>query len=67
MNKAHCCTCLSQWPGKNNEEAISKNLVPDSDSELGSEASNFEKDFEVEEEEEDQQLQQQASTDIKTS
>jgi hypothetical protein len=50
---------------KLDEEAISKILVADTDSESGSEASNFEDYFE-EEEEEDQQKQQQASAEIKT-
>ena len=52
------------------KEAISEILVADTDSETGSEASNFENDFEEEEEEEDQyhhqQLQQQASADSET-
>ena len=54
------------------EEAISEILVADTDSESGSEASNFENDFQ--EEEEDQQQhhhhhhhqQQQASAEIET-
>ena len=67
---------------KLDEEAISEILVADTDSESGSEASNFENDFEEEEEEENQQQQyhhhhhhqqqqqqqqqQQASAEIKT-
>jgi len=58
------------------EEGISEILVADTDSESGSEASNFENDFEEEEEEDQQhhhhhhhhhqQQQQQASAGIKT-
>jgi hypothetical protein len=52
------------------EEGISEIVVADTDSESGSEASDFENDFEEEEEEEDQyhhqQLQQQASADSET-
>jgi len=72
VNKADCCTCLSQWPGKKitlDEEGISEILVADTDSESGSEASDFENDFEEEEEEEyqqQQQQQQQASAEIET-
>ena len=61
VNKADHCTCLSQWPRKKitlNKEGISEILVADTDSESGSEASNFENDFEEEEEEKDQQQQQ---------
>ena len=47
------------------EEGISEILVADTDSESGSEASDFENDFEEEEEEKDQQ-QQQASAEIET-
>jgi len=46
---------------KLNEQVISEILVADSNSESGSEASNFEVSFEEEEEERDQQQQQQAS------
>ena len=49
---------------KLDEEAISEILVADTDSESGSEASNFEDYLEEEEEEEDQQ--QQASGEIET-
>ena len=82
INKAVHCTCLSQWPGKKitlDKEGISEILFADSDYESGSEASDFENDFEEEEEEEEdqhhhhqQQLlllllqQQQASADIET-
>ena len=57
------------------EEGISEILVADTDSESGSEASDFENDFEEEEEEEDQhhhhhqqqqQQLQQSSADIET-
>ena len=50
------------------EEGISEILVADTDSESGSEASDFENDFEEEEEEEEdqQQQQQQPSADIET-
>ena len=51
------------------EEGISEILVADTDSESGSEASDFENNFEEEEEEEDQQHhhhQQQASVIIET-
>ena len=56
------------------EEAINEILVADTDSESGSEASDFENDFEEEEEEEDQHQhhhhhhhhQQQASAEIET-
>ena len=50
------------------EEGISEILVADTDSLSGTEASDFENDFEEEEEEEDQQQQkqQQASADIET-
>ena len=49
------------------EEAISKFLVADTDSESASEASNFENYFEEEEEENQQQRQQQqASLEIET-
>ena len=47
-------------------EAISEFLVADTDSELCSEASDFEEYFEEEEEEVQQQQQQQASADIET-
>ena len=49
---------------KLDKEAISEILVADTDSESGSEASNFEDYLEEEEEEEDQQ--QQASPEIET-
>ena len=51
------------------EEVISEILVADSESESGSEVSDFEVCFEEEEEEEeekDQQQQQQASAEIET-
>jgi ATPase subunit of ABC transporter with duplicated ATPase domains len=51
-----------QWPGKKiklDEEAISEIQVTDTDSESGSEASDFEEYFEEEDEEEGQQQQQQ--------
>jgi len=44
---------------KLDEEATSEILVADTDSESGSEASNFENYFEEQEEEKDQQQQQQ--------
>jgi len=44
---------------KLDEEAITEILVADTDSEPGSEASDFEDYFEEEEEEEEQQQQQQ--------
>jgi len=56
VNKADRCRCLLQWLGggiKLDEEAISEILVADTDSESGSEASNFENYFQEEEEEED--------------
>ena len=56
-----------QWLEKKiklDEEAISEILVADTDSEPGSEASDFEDYFE--EEEEEQQQQQQASAEAKT-
>jgi hypothetical protein len=68
-NKAHCCRCRFQWPGKKiklDEEANSEILVDDSESESGSEASNLEASFEEEEEERDLQQQQQASIEIET-
>ena len=69
VNKADRCTCLLQWLGKKvtlDEEAISEILVAETDSESGSEASDFE-----EEEDEDQHHhhhhhQQQTSAEIKT-
>ena len=53
---------------KLDEEVISEILVADSESESGSEVSDFEVCFEEEEEEEekDQQQQQQASAEIET-
>ena len=55
---------------KLDEEAISEILVVDTDSESGSEASDFKDYLEEEEEEEDQQQQQQqqqqASAEIET-
>jgi len=52
---------------KLDEEAISEILVADTNSESGSEASDFEDYFEEEEEEENQQQQQQqASAEIET-
>ena len=54
---------------KLDEEAISEILVADTDSEPGSEASNFEDYFEEEEEEKEEeqqeQQQQQASAEVK--
>jgi hypothetical protein len=50
---------------KLDEEAI-KILFADTDSESGSEASDFEEYFEDEEEEDQQQQQQQASAEIET-
>jgi len=50
---------------KHDEKVISEILVADSNSESGSEASDFEVSFEEEEEEKDQQ-QQQASAEIET-
>ena len=71
VNKADSWGCRFQWPGgkkiKLNKQVVSEILVADSDSESGSEASNFEVSFEEEEEEEtDQQQQQQASAEIET-
>ena len=51
---------------KLDEEAISEILVADSDSESGSEASDFEDYLEEEEEEEEDQQQQQSSAEIET-
>ena len=51
---------------KLDKEAISEILVADTDSESGSEASDFEDYLEEEEEEEDPKQQQQASSEIKT-
>ena len=55
---------------KLDEEAISEILVADTDSEPGSEASNFEDYFEEEEEEKEEeqqeQQQQQASAEVET-
>jgi len=48
------------------EEGICEILVADTNSESGSEASDFKNDFEEEEEEEDQQQQQQTSAEFKT-
>jgi hypothetical protein len=48
------------------EEAISEILVANTDSEPGSEASDFEDYFEEEEEEEEQQQQQRASAEVET-
>ena len=62
---------LLQWPGNKIklDEAIGEILVADTDSESGSEASDFDY-FEEEEEEEDQhhhhRRQQQASAEIET-
>ena len=71
-----------QWPGKKklDKKSISEILVADTDSEPGSEGSNFEDYFEEEEEEEEeegeeeeeeqqqkqQQQQQQASAEVET-
>ena len=67
VNKAVCCTCLLQWREKItlDEEGISEILVADTDSLSGTEASDFENDFE-EEKEEDQHQLQEASADIET-
>ena len=51
---------------KPGEEAISEILGADSDSESGSEASDFEDYLEEEEEEEEDQQQQQSSAEIET-
>jgi len=51
---------------KLDEEAISEILVADTDSESGSEASDFEDYLEYKEEEEDPQQQQQASSESET-
>ena len=57
VNKADSRRGRFQWPEKNktDEQLNSEILVADSDSESGSEASNFEVSFEEEEEEKDQQ------------
>ena len=70
VNRADRCRCRLQWPGKKiklYEQVVSEILFADSDSESGSEASNFEVYFEEEEEEErDQQQEQETSAEIKT-
>jgi len=59
------CIAMAGKKIKLDEEAISEILVADTDSESGSEASNFE-DYLEEEEEEDPQQQQQASAQDET-
>ena len=59
------CTAMAGKKIKLNKEAISEILVADTDSESGSEASDFE-DYLEEEEEENPQQQQQASAEIET-
>jgi len=61
---------LEQWPGekkKLEEEAISKILVADSDSESGAKARIVEDYFEEEEKEQEQKQQQQASAEDATT